>query len=388
MRTRQLAILVPYLFFIRINGIICLNHRGGYSRHATVQLTRSGTDVNTLANKYIFCSSSIDMDTPHPSQIASQNSVGKIKSGKGNSKSNIKCAISKVTDQSRVEPRRRSQKRKLPLTIDDKLERDISALKFFFSIHGHYRVPYYYVVPDGSSKEGCCNSRVRRKTLDTSSMAHSRSADSISSSSAVSKSSVSASVGELENSIYPTEIHGLKLGRRVAQIRKQEIYNEQEHRNKLLAIGLSVTKSELSTVDTASLEADPIMDGCQSATTSSLSTSTNTVDDGSAVVSSDSYYQLSAKEHGSEVKFFEILAALKAHNEVFGDMLVPRYFIVPREDPWPMSAWDMQLGNRVRNIRSKCAYNQPRFHQILIDNGFVFSLGKLKMSFGSHSDDN
>ena len=51
--------------------------------------------------------------------------------------------------------------------------------------------------------------------------------------------------------------------------------------------------------------------------------------------------------------------ALEAHQCYFGDMLVPRYFRVPAEKPWPEDTWGLHLGNRVRNIRYGLAYMQP-----------------------------
>ena len=81
----------------------------------------------------------------------------------------------------------------------------------------------------------------------------------------------------------------------------------------------------------------------------------------------------------SEMRFLDILSALKAHYKVFGDMLVPRYFVVPSENPWPENVWGMQLGNRVRNIRIKTAYNKPKFHEMLSECGFSMSIESQRM---------
>ena len=67
------------------------------------------------------------------------------------------------------------------------------------------------------------------------------------------------------------------------------------------------------------------------------------------------------------------VAALQAHFEVFGDFLVPRYFVVPYEDPWPREAWGMQLGNRARNIRYYGAYSDAESRLILREIGFFSS---------------
>ena len=50
-----------------------------------------------------------------------------------------------------------------------------------------------------------------------------------------------------------------------------------------------------------------------------------------------------------------ILSALKTHDDLFGDLLVPRYFVVPHEEPWQRDTWGMPLGHKVRNIRYRGA---------------------------------
>jgi hypothetical protein len=68
-----------------------------------------------------------------------------------------------------------------------------------------------------------------------------------------------------------------------------------------------------------------------------------------------------------------IIVALLAHYELFGDYLVPRYFVVPQDDPdWPRATWGLSLGNRVRNIRSYSCYNEPTYRKKLDNIGFEF----------------
>ena len=68
--------------------------------------------------------------------------------------------------------------------------------------------------------------------------------------------------------------------------------------------------------------------------------------------------------------FSLVCDALLVHQELFGDMLVPRYFKVPAEEPWPLKSWGMHLGNRVRNIRTGTAYTQQQHHDLLHSIGF------------------
>jgi hypothetical protein len=64
-----------------------------------------------------------------------------------------------TNDQQKKNTKLRTKKK----SMKDKLEIDIIALTAFFTVHGHYRVPYYYVVPDPGNENSCINSRVRRK---------------------------------------------------------------------------------------------------------------------------------------------------------------------------------------------------------------------------------
>ena len=52
----------------------------------------------------------------------------------------------------------------------------------------------------------------------------------------------------------------------------------------------------------------------------------------------------------------EVHAALRAYNEVHGDLQVPTAFVVPSEALWPEEAWGMKLGYRVKHIRYEDIY--------------------------------
>jgi hypothetical protein len=279
------------------------------------------------------------------------------------------------------------RKKSLKLSVDQKLMRDVTALKTFYDFYGHFRVPYYYMVPTDGDENACVNSRVRRKegakTVITSP------ATSPPTSANINKR-VSAqdrgSLNGVERLIikFPDETHGLRLGRRVAQIRKGEIYTSDEHRECLASIGLIMPNNSDSDIDTGGAENEEVEEECSSEKVPKKSTgehSSHKEQKQEQIQGLELHKQLSAKEHSSEDSFQKILLALKAHDNLFGDMLVPRYFIVPSEEPWPLCVWGMQLGNRVRNIRAKTAYNKPHYHQILIDLGFCFSMKNERIKF-------
>jgi hypothetical protein len=67
------------------------------------------------------------------------------------------------------------------------------------------------------------------------------------------------------------------------------------------------------------------------------------------------------------------LSALKRYKEVHRDLLVPRKFVVPREDPqWPQPTWGMNLGARVNSLRQKRKKLQEYQVQDLDAVGFVW----------------
>ena len=72
-----------------------------------------------------------------------------------------------------------------------------------------------------------------------------------------------------------------------------------------------------------------------------------------------------------QMDFEVILTALKAHYQIFGDFLVPRYFIVPHGDKeWPRETWGLRLGVRVKDINYCSAYSEPCFQNKLKSIGY------------------
>jgi hypothetical protein len=283
------------------------------------------------------------------------------------------------------------RKKSLKLSVDQKLMRDVTALKTFYDFYGHFRVPYYYMVPADGDENACVNSRVRRK--EGAKPVITSPATSLPTSATINRRVSAQDRGSLkgvESLVikFPDETHGLRLGRRVAQIRKGEIYTSDEHRECLASIGLIMPSNSDSDIETGGAEDEDEVEECSSEKVPKKSTGDHSShkeqkqkQEQELKQGSELHKQLSAKEHSREDSFHKILSALKAHDNLFGDMLVPRYFIVPSEEPWPVCVWGMQLGNRVRNIRAKTAYNKPHYHQILIDLGFCFSMKNERIKF-------
>jgi hypothetical protein len=78
-----------------------------------------------------------------------------------------------------------------------------------------------------------------------------------------------------------------------------------------------------------------------------------------------------------ERRWEETKSTLKLYHEKHGDMDVPRSFVVPREDSWPVELWEKRLGETVDNIRSKNRYDArdiPERKQWLEEHGFRWKL--------------
>lgn len=76
----------------------------------------------------------------------------------------------------------------------------------------------------------------------------------------------------------------------------------------------------------------------------------------------------------------KILPSLEAFRAVYGHCHVDRFFVVPREDPWPRHAWGMKLGFTVNNIRSRGDFFElvGRDMERLEKLGFVWNTSEAK----------
>lgn len=59
------------------------------------------------------------------------------------------------------------------------------------------------------------------------------------------------------------------------------------------------------------------------------------------------------------------------YQRLFGDMLVPLYFIIPWTDEWPEEMWDIRLGCSVIDIRRGNIYKDKKEELMAV--GFDFS---------------
>ncbi|CAI5715761.1 unnamed protein product [Hyaloperonospora brassicae] len=78
-----------------------------------------------------------------------------------------------------------------------------------------------------------------------------------------------------------------------------------------------------------------------------------------------------------------ILPTLKTYHRVYGNCKIDPYFIVPEEEPWPPSAWNLRLGFTARNIRSRGDYfvQVAQDFKALEEIGFVWNMVAVKWEF-------
>ena len=76
----------------------------------------------------------------------------------------------------------------------------------------------------------------------------------------------------------------------------------------------------------------------------------------------------------TQSRYVATKAALVQYRKENGDMLVPRRFIVPSSEEWPVETWNMRLGDIVYNIRRGVNYVDKR--EDLVKIGFHFESHK------------
>ena len=258
----------------------------------------------------------------------------------------------------------------------------LSYISRSFKVNGHLRVPYYYVIPD--NKTGIINMRIRRKKpppqlLFNETVIHNILNDTVIHNipTVLSINNVTCTISE-----YPSELHGLRLGLRVARIRKGTLYNEFSQQQKLIeALGIPFiqilnSNSKLITQnlinnDNHNLFPVSMMDKNNNNNTSMSNNSISNLQNNNPLINNiNTKSTWSSREFKREQNFQQLLIVLQVHYDLFGDLLVPRYFKVPPELPWPVFSWGWQLGNRMRNIKVRRAYNESRYHLMLEDIGY------------------
>lgn len=82
----------------------------------------------------------------------------------------------------------------------------------------------------------------------------------------------------------------------------------------------------------------------------------------------------------ADEEWLPIIAALRVFHKLYGHTRVQVKFVVPEEEPWPRSAYNLRLGNRVASMRSAGRYvrDRPDRSAELAELGFKWTIRDAK----------
>ena len=173
---------------------------------------------------------------------------------------------------------------------------------------------------------------------------------------------------------WPEIVRGLPLGWQLEVIQKNESDETNDVRAQLAALGVPMP-------NTGSVEDS---DGDEEATTNLLGITTNA----DAVTSRPLTPELMKRlrdasgnapgqnPSANDLRFQVVFVALVTYKQLYGDLLVPQPFVVPKEtSDWPKETWGLRLGARVNAIRSQGTFvnNYPQRRDLLNEIGFEWN---------------
>eukprot|EP00471_Norrisiella_sphaerica_P009275 CAMPEP_0184498456 /NCGR_PEP_ID=MMETSP0113_2-20130426/39038_1 /TAXON_ID=91329 /ORGANISM="Norrisiella sphaerica, Strain BC52" /LENGTH=418 /DNA_ID=CAMNT_0026885969 /DNA_START=320 /DNA_END=1576 /DNA_ORIENTATION=+ len=76
----------------------------------------------------------------------------------------------------------------------------------------------------------------------------------------------------------------------------------------------------------------------------------------------------------NDFRFKQTLKSLRTYKKLHGTLAIPVDYVVPSEDPWDPVCWGIPLGDRVHNIRAHDLHikNNPKRRRMLEDLGFIW----------------
>ena len=91
-------------------------------------------------------------------------------------------------------------------------------------------------------------------------------------------------------------------------------------------------------------------------------------------------FNISLPWHYETYMFNITVQALDTYSRLHNDLLVPQSFIVPKTSYWPLSCWNLPLGQLVFRIRNKKAFIKsfPNRKEILNEMGFIWNVDEYK----------
>ncbi|GKY91220.1 hypothetical protein MPSEU_000094600 [Mayamaea pseudoterrestris] len=153
---------------------------------------------------------------------------------------------------------------------------------------------------------------------------------------------------------WPENVRGLPLGEQIADLKRQLIDDHPEMKDKFQRLGLALLGG--------------------------ASSSSNTNDRATALEQE--------APSVNDLRFQNIITALRRYKELYGDLLVPQPFVVPKNNSdWPKETWELRLGARVNSIRAQGSFvnNHPERRLVLDELGFVWMMPKERTRRGRKS---
>ena len=243
----------------------------------------------------------------------------------------------------------------------------LQGLTVFRDIYGHHRVPVIFVVP--SPNQNGDKKKCDKNVLPTSQFPTELLATIMKWPKHLYGYPLGADLSKLQNQLQQLDEQTLD---QKAQERCKESLTSREDQYQNTDDGM--TNSGKKVVDTYIVDSTDIGKKHQRETTAARTTAAN---EQWLHYKRDALISLGISlSRRRSLNFELILKALRTHDELFGDVLVPRYFIVPAEYPWDIECWGMPLGNKVRNIRYRGAYGSTEQRRALREIGFKFTYVK------------
>jgi len=241
----------------------------------------------------------------------------------------------------------------------------LQGLTVFRGIFAHYRVPVSFVVPVSTQNN---DNKYSNKTI-------------ISPTTQLDREIKTTTIK------WPKHLHGYPLGADLSKLQNELQQLEEQNNHQKIQRNLTTknetnaghqniddvnTNSNKDVVDTYIVEHKSVWGQDET-----IATRTAAANEQWLYYKKDALLSLGISlSRRRSLNFELILKALRTHDTLFGDVLVPRYFIVPSEYPWDIDCWGMPLGNKVRNIRYRGAYGSTEQRRALRELGIKFTYVK------------
>jgi hypothetical protein len=185
---------------------------------------------------------------------------------------------------------------------------------------------------------------------------------------------------------WPKNTRGMELGKLADDIRNTGKFIEtndaavNSSRRQLLdrlGFAWSLRSDDGAPADDQAIQIDPIVEAIQaSEQPDSLPVELESKTEPDIAALEAEALRVGESASANDIRFQKVYVALATYKKLFGDLLVPQPFVVPKaSSDWPEETWGLRLGARVNAIRSQGTFvnNNPARKDLLDAIGFVWS---------------